>query len=387
MGISLHKQCYLMYKRILNNTIINSFKDGFASIIYGARRVGKTVLLGQIKQTLKADNVLFFNGDTQESIDALNTKSDVKLSSLVKNFDLIFIDEAQKIPNITLAVKIILDKFPAKKIVITGSSSLQLNSGAKENLTGRNFSFNLYPLSTSELSQDLPKYKIPALLDDQLVFGGYPYVYSLGVKEEKEKYLLQIVSDYLFKDILLLEKLDHPEAFKKLAILLAFQIGNEVSLNELANNLNIGVKTVSRYLDLLEKSFVIFHLDAYSTNLRNEVNKSKKYYFFDLGIRNALIKQFHQVADRVDIGHLWENFLIVERKKKLEYGGKISQHFFWRNYAGAEVDLIEIDDNNLMSAFEFKWKKNKAKTPKNFKDNYKIEVKVISKENYLDYIL
>jgi len=375
-----------MYKRILKDTIINGFKDGFASIIYGARRVGKTVLLEQIKQSLKEEKVLFFNGDTQEAIDALNTKSEIKLSSLVNNYNLIFIDEAQKIPNVTLAVKIILDKFPEKKIVITGSSSLQLVSGAKENLTGRNYSFYLYPLSATELGHDLPKYKISALLDDQLVFGGYPFVYSLGIKEEKEKYLLQIIEDYLFKDILLLEKLDHPEAFKKLAVLLAFQIGSEVSLNELANNLHIGVKTVSRYLDLLEKSFVIFHLDAYSTNLRNEVNKNKKYYFFDLGVRNALIKQFNQISDRVDVGHLWENFLIVERKKKLEYDGKIFQHFFWRNYSGAEVDLVEIDDNNLMRAFEFKWKKIKAKTPKNFKDNYQIETKVINNDNYLDFI-
>ena len=376
-----------MYERILKNTVINSFKNGFASIIYGARRVGKTVLLEQIKQSLKEEKILFFNGDTQESVDALNTSSEIKLSSLVENYNTIFIDEAQKIPNITLAVKIILDKFPTKKIIITGSSSLQLVNGAKENLTGRNYSFNLYPLSTFELSQNLPKYKISALLDDQLVFGGYPFVYSLGIKEEKEKYLLQIIEDYLFKDILLLEKLDHPEAFKKLAILLAFQIGNEVSLNELANNLNISVKTVSRYLDLLEKSFVIFHLDAYSTNLRNEVNKSKKYYFYDLGIRNGLIKQFQQISGRVDVGHLWENFLIIERMKKFEYVGKIFRHFFWRNYSGAEVDLIEIDDNNTMSAFEFKWQRNKAKTPKNFKDNYKIETKVINNENYLDFIL
>ncbi|MEK7586870.1 MAG: ATP-binding protein [Patescibacteria group bacterium] len=377
----------MMYERVLKNTIISGFKNGFASIIYGARRVGKTVLLEQIKQSLNEEKILFFNGDTQESVDALNNSSEIKLSSLVENYNTIFIDEAQKIPNITLAVKIILDKFPTKKIIITGSSSLQLISGAKENLTGRNYSFNLYPLSTFELSQDLPKYKIFALLDDQLVFGGYPFIYSLGIKEEKEKYLLQIIEDYLFKDILLLEKLDHPEAFKKLAVLLAFQIGNEVSLNELANNLNISVKTVFRYLDLLEKSFVIFHLDAYSTNLRNEVNKNKKYYFYDLGIRNGLVKQFQQISGRVDVGHLWENFLIIERMKKLEYAGKIFRHFFWRNYSGAEVDLIEIDDSNVMSAFEFKWQKNKAKTPKNFKDNYKIETKVINHENYLDFIL
>lgn len=374
-----------MYERDLKKTVINNFKSGFASIIYGARRVGKTVLLEQIRQSLKEEKVLFFNGDTQESIDALNTRSEIKLSSLVENYTALFIDEAQKIPNITLAVKIILDKFPSKKVIITGSSSLQLISGAKENLTGRNYSFHLYPLSISELSRNVPPYKISALLDDQLVFGGYPFVFSLATKGEKENYLLQIVEDYLFKDILLLEKLDHPEAFKKLAVLLAFQIGSEVSLNELANSLNISVKTVSRYLDLLEKSFVVFHLDAYSTNVRNEVNKSKKYYFYDLGIRNALIKQFQQISGRVDTGYLWENFLIVERMKTFEYAGSRRKHFFWRNYAGAEVDLVEVDDTNTMLAFEFKWQKSRAKTPKNFKDNYNIEAKVVTKDNYLDF--
>jgi uncharacterized protein len=375
-----------MYKRTIKDNILANFKDGFVTIIYGARRVGKTVLLDQIKQSLEDKKTLSFNGDTQESINALNTNSEVKLSTLVADYEIIFIDEAQKIPNIALAVKILIDKFPFKKIIITGSSSLQLASGAKENLTGRNFSYNLYPLSTSELGENLPDFKIPSLIDDQLIFGGYPFVYSLNLKEEKEKYLLKIVEDYLFKDILLLENIEHPEIFKKLAILVAFQIGNEVSLNELANNLGINVKTVSRYLDLLEKSFVIFHLDSYSTNLRNEINKNKKYYFYDLGIRNALIGQFQSISVRSDVGFLWENFLIIERMKKTEYENKILRRYFWRNYSGAEVDFIEIDDGGKMSAYEFKWQKNKAKTPKNFKDNYGIEAKVINNENYLDFV-
>lgn len=376
-----------MYQRILKNNIVRGFKDGFATIIYGARRVGKTVLLEQIKESMKEEKILFFNGDTQESINAISTNSEIKLSSLVQNYDVIFIDEAQKIPSVTLAIKIILDKFPTKKIIVTGSSSLQLVAGAKENLTGRNYSYNLYPLSTKELGQNLPEFKITSLLDNQLVFGGYPFIYSLGIKEEKEKYLLQIIEDYLFKDILLLENLEHPESLKKLAILLSFQIGNEVSYNELANNLGISVKTVSRYIDLLEKSFVIFHLDAYSTNLRNEINKNKKYYFYDLGIRNALIGQFQPISVRADVGFLWENFLMIERIKKIDYGGKILRKYFWRNYSGAEVDLIEIDDNGKMSAYKFKWQKSKAKTPKNFRDNYKTEIKVINNENYLDFII
>lgn len=375
-----------MYQRVLKNRILEVSKDGFINIIYGARRTGKTVLLEQIKETLSGKKVIFFNGDTQESVEALNTNSDVKLSNLVRDYEIIFIDEAQKIPNITLALKIIIDKFPTKKIFVTGSSSLQLAGGAKENLTGRNFSFNLYPLSSKELSQGLEDFKMSSLLEDQLIFGGYPFIYSLATKPEKETYLSQIVSDYLFKDILLLERLEHPEIFKKLTVLLAFQIGHEVSLNELANSLDIKIKTVSRYLDLLEKSFVIFHLDAYSTNLRNEINKKKKYYFYDLGIRNALIGQFQSLVDRVDTGQLWENFLLVERKKKEEVEGLNNRHYFWRNYVGAEVDFLEIDHENKMTAFEFKWKKDQVKTPKNFFDNYGITVKVINQENYLEFV-
>lgn len=376
-----------MIERQIKNKILTGFKDGFVTIVYGPRRVGKTVLLEQLKTALDSKKVIVFNGDTQEAIDALSTNSEVKLSNLVKDYEVIFIDEAQRIPNITLSIKIIVDKFPAKKIIVTGSSSLELSRGVKENLTGRNISHLLYPLSTRELSLCIQDYQITALLDDQLIFGGYPYIYSLATKTEKENYLLQIVEDYLFKDVIGLERIDYPEAFKKIAVLLAFQIGQEVSLNELSVALGIEIKTVSRYLDLLEKSFVIFRLDAYSTNLRNEVNKKKKYYFYDLGIRNALIRQFQSLTDRVDIGRLWENFLLVERKKKEETEDVNNRHYFWRNYVGAEVDFLEIDDKNKMTAFEFKWKKDRAKTPKNFFETYGTEVRIVNRENYLSFVL
>jgi predicted AAA+ superfamily ATPase len=375
-----------MINRQIKSKILAEFKNGFVTIIYGPRRVGKTILLEQIREALLEKEIIVFNGDTQEAIEALATNSEVRLSNLVKNYEVIFIDEAQRIPNIMLALKIIIDKFPEKKIIVTGSSSLQLSSGAKENLTGRNISYLLYPLSTKELQQDLADYQATAFLEEQLIFGGYPYLYSLSSRTEKENYLLQIVEDYLFKDIMMLERLDYPEAFKKLAILLAFQIGHEVSLNELSIALGIEIKTVSRYLDLLEKSFVVFHLDAYSTNLRNEINKKKKYYFYDLGIRNALIGQFQNLANRIDVGQLWENFLLVERKKKEAVEGVNKRHYFWRNYLGAEVDFIEIDGENIMTAFEFKWKKDRVKTPKNFFDNYGVSVKIVNQENYLEFV-
>jgi predicted AAA+ superfamily ATPase len=375
-----------MFKRLLKDQILANFQVGFVNIVYGARRVGKTVLMEQIKENFSNSRIGFFNGDTQETIDIWSTNSEVKLSQLVENLDVVFIDEAQRIPGVALALKIIIDKFPEKKIFVTGSSSLQLSGGAKENLTGRNFSYVLYPLNVREIGQNLDDYKIPSLLADQLVFGSYPYIYSLATRTEKESYLSQIVEDYLFKDVLLLEKLERPEIFKNLSRLLAFQIGHEVSLNELSVTLGVEIKTISRYLDLLEKSFVIFHLDSYSTNLRNEVNKKKKYYFYDLGIRNALIGQFQNLDNRVDVGQLWENFLVVERKKKNEYVGTKKNIFFWRNYLGAEVDLVEFDDRGQMQAFEFKWEKKQGRTPKNFRDNYGVEVRVINRENYLEFV-
>ncbi len=374
-----------MYKRTLSEIIPKAFSKGFIVIIYGARRVGKTVLLQQIQAVLGNPSILMFNGDTAEAVEAFNTNSETRLSSLVKDHEYIFVDEAQNIPNITLALKIIIDKFPEKKIIITGSSSLALVRGATEHLTGRNISFTLFPLSTTEMTADVPAFKIPALLDQQLVFGSYPHVQSLSTSEEKKRYLSGIVENYLFQDVLLLERLDYPEGFKKMATFLAFQIGKEVSLNEIAKNLNISVKTVSRYLDLLEKSFVILPLGAYSSNLRNEISKNKKYYFYDLGIRNALVGQFQQLSDRVDVGELWENFLIMERIKSNTYSGKILNQFFWRNYSGGEIDLIEVNDGKI-SAFEFKWNKSGARTPKSFKDSYNVDVVTINKDNYIDWV-
>jgi predicted AAA+ superfamily ATPase len=375
-----------MYKRLLKDLILSNLQDGFVNIIYGARRVGKTVLMEQIKESFPNSRIGFFNGDTQETIEAWSNNSEIKLSQLVANFDIIFIDEAQRIPGITLALKIVVDKFPNKKIFVTGSSSLQLSGGTKENLTGRNNSYVLFPLNTVELGQGIDEYKIPSFLGDQLIFGGYPFVYSLSTRAEKENYLSQIVEDYLFKDVFLLEKLERPEVFKKLAWLLALQIGHEVSLNELSVTLGIETKTVSRYLDLLEKSFVIFHLDAYSTNQRNEISKKKKYYFYDLGVRNALVNQFQNIDNRIDVGQLWENFLMVERKKKNEYFGLKRNTFFWRNYLEAEVDFIEFDDLGQMSAFEFKWRKDKSKTPKSFFEAYGVKAEIVNQNNYLGFV-
>lgn len=373
-----------MIPRTLASTIKKNQKNGFINLIYGPRRVGKTVLLRQLTQSIPKPNIIWFNGDTQETREALSKTSELALSKLVEQTQYIVIDEAQRIPNIGLSLKILIDNFPKKIFYATGSSSLMLSRGIQEPLTGRTLKYRLFPLSTGELTHNLPKHQKISLLEEQLRFGGYPYLQQLKNAKEKQDYLKSLIQDYLFKDVLELKDIASPENLKKLSILLAFQIGAEVSLNELANNLGIDVKTVRRYLSLLKQSFVIFELGAFAKNLRKEIVKSKKYFFWDLGIRNALIDQFLPLDTRTDVGQLWENFLVVERLKKHEYQRRNIQYYFWRTYEQAEIDWVEIESNKI-SAYEFKWQKSKSYTPKAFREAYKTETKTISRENYLEF--
>lgn len=375
-----------MLPRILAQTIKKNQKAGFINLIYGPRRVGKTVLLQQLAQRVPAEKIIWFDGDTQEAQEALSTTSQVTLARLVEEASFVVIDEAQRISNIGLSLKILIDRFPKKVFYVTGSSSLILSRGIQEPLTGRTSIYRLFPLSASELTADLSAYQKKALLEEQLRFGGYPYLQQAVSLKDKQIYLKSLVSDYLFKDVLALKDIASPENLKKLATLLAFQIGQEVSLNELANSLGIDIKTVRRYLSLLKQSFVIFELGAFAKNLRKEVVKSKKYFFWDLGIRNALTDQFLPLDSRTDVGQLWENFLAVERLKKHEYQRILTQYFFWRTYEQAEIDWLEVKAGRV-AAYEFKWQGAKSHTPKAFKEAYQTSVKWITKENYLDFIL
>ncbi|KKR91687.1 MAG: hypothetical protein UU81_C0034G0007 [Microgenomates group bacterium GW2011_GWC1_41_8] len=373
-----------MITRTLADTIQKDQKPGFVTIIYGPRRVGKTVLLDQLMTGIKKEDVMWFNGDIQESRDVLSTNSDTVLRQLVQQAKNIVIDEAQRIPNIGLSIKILIDAFPEKRIYVTGSSSLMLSRGLQDSLTGRNKTYRLFPLSTHELTEELSMYQKRARLDEQLRFGGYPYLQSLATDHEKTLYLRSIVSDYVFKDVLELTTIEQPDNLRKLAILLAFQIGSQVSYNELAQNLRIDVKTIMRYLSLLRESFVVFEVGSFSRNLRNELSKSKKYYFWDLGIRNALIDQFMSLEVRPDKGQLWENFLAVERVKLHEYQANLKQYFFWRTYEQVEIDWLELQEGTI-HAYEFKWR-GVAKTPKAFRDAYQTSVETISPDNYLEFI-
>lgn len=377
-----------MIHRLLTDIIARTTKPGFVHVIYGPRRVGKTVLLEQLRDVYRAKRIVSFNGDTEETRTALGTTSEVKLRKLVESADTLFIDEAQRIPNIGLSLKILTDAFPEKTIVVTGSSSLDLVRGMREHLTGRNMTHNLYPLSTKELGGHLDRYKIPSLLDDQLLYGGYPYIQHCATASEKQDYLQSLIDDYLFRDIVWLERIENPDTLRKLTTLLAFQIGHEVSLNELSRSLGIDVKTVARYIALLEKGFIIFSVGAFAKNRRNEVTKSKKYYFYDVGIRNALTRQFLSLDQRTDVGQLWENFIFVERMKKQAYAERRAVHAFWRTYQGAEIDMLEEVDGKL-DAFEFKWGKgmDTIRTPKAFFDAYKTTLTLINPNNYLEFLL
>jgi len=287
-------------------------------IIYGARQVGKTTLANQIITKLDL-KTLKINADERKYNDVLSSCDLAKLKSLVAGYELLFIDEAQRIENIGVNLKILADNLKDLKIIVTGSSSFDLANKIKEPLTGRTWTYNLYPLSFLELSESYNQFELKELLDNFLIFGAYPEIFTSENMKDKKKLLEEITQSYLYKDILELDSIKKSDKLYKLLKLLAWQIGQEVSLTELSNSLDLSYKVVEKYIELLEKSFVIYRLSAFSKNLRKEVSKKNKIYFYDLGIRNALIDNLKPISDRNDLGQLFENFLISERLKKLSY--------------------------------------------------------------------
>jgi len=373
-----------MYPRQLRKTIKSLQRPGFINLIYGPRRIGKSTLIKEITTHISPFNLLWINGDLAEDRLSFETTSLVKLQGLLKMKTHLVVDEAQQIDNIGATLKIIVDHFPDLTIYVTGSSSLSLQQNAKSSLTGRHQTFYLYPLTTTELSYDLPPHQTSGLLETQLLYGGYPYLQRLTSSQEKITYLKTLINDYLFQDLYNLTNINKPKIIEKLATLLAFQIGSQVSFNELANQLGIDVKTVQSYIELLKQIFVIVELPSFSTNQRNELKHSKKYYFLDLGIRNALSDSFQSLSVRPDIGALWENFLILERIKQNHYQNWGNSYYFFRTYTQQEIDLIETKDNQI-SAYEFKWRSDKAKLPKSWQEHYpQSSFALINQNNYLD---
>ena len=374
-----------MIERFYKN-IDKLLKPNRALIIYGPRRIGKTTLLNSYLNKTKY-KYLLDTGDNVETRQIFALPDFEKIIDYAANYELIAIDEAQLIPSIGSGLKILVDHVPNIKVIATGSSSFDLASQVGEPLTGRKITINLYPILQLELLSIFNKYELKKNLPEFLIFGSYPEVITAKTRMEKMTVIKEIVNSYLFKDILAFERIKSPKVLLDLIKLLAFQIGSEVSFNELAAQLSINARTVARYIDLLEKSFVIVNLGSFSRNLRKEVTRKNKYYFLDNGIRNGVIDQFNDLDKRDDIGKLWENFIVMERMKMLDYKKIYGHLYFWRTYEQKEIDIVEERDGKL-AGYDIKWKKDKIKPPKDWLATYKnAEYKVINQDNYLDYVL
>jgi len=355
-------------------------------VLYGPRRVGKTSLIQHFLDRYSG-SVLSVAGDNLDVQEILSSTRLSLLKEYVAGYSLLAIDEAQRIPNIGQNLKLIVDHIPDLKVIITGSSSLEIAGQIGEPLVGRKTTLILFPMAALELKLTYNRFELRQNLEEVLIYGGYPEVVDTKSKPERQSILQDIAHSYLLKDILELDKVKHSKTLLDLLRLLAFQIGGEVSYSELASQLNVDTKTVIRYLDLFEKSFILYNLRGFSRNLRKEITKKSKYYFYDNGIRNALINNFNSLNLRNDIGMLWENYLFMERLKKNHYEDKFPNQYFWRTWDKQEIDLIEEKDGNL-SGFDFKYSSTKQTIPKAWKENYpESSWQIIHRENYLDFIL
>jgi predicted AAA+ superfamily ATPase len=362
-------------------------QSGKVLLIYGPRRVGKTTLLQNFLKNTPLKYKLD-SGDNTRTQEILSSQDFKQILSYVEGYDLLAIDEAQNIPNIGMGLKIIVDQAPNIQVVVTGSSSFELAGQVGEPLTGRKRTLTLYPLAQSELLSIHNRFELKEHLEDYLVFGAYPEVISASTQKEKIEVIAEIANSYLVKDILAFDRVKNSKTLLDLLKLLAFQVGSEVSLTEIGTQIGVDYKTVQRYLDLLEKSFVIVRLGGFSRNLRNEVTNKAKYYFMDNGIRNALIAQFNGVDKRNDIGQLWENFIFIERLKHRSYNSIYANMYFWRTYDQQEIDLVEEHDGNLFG-YEAKWSTGKKIVPpKNWVSGYPdANFETITPENYQNFIL
>ena len=369
--------------RILFEQFESQFFKGKVLILYGARRTGKTTLVRRLLDKYPAHSA-YVNCELQEYQSALSTTNSALLAEFIGNRKLIIFDEAQHIPTIGLTLKVLIDTFPEVQFIATGSSSFELSGMVSEPLTGRSRQYLLLPFSLEEIDQELDPIQIKASLSNLLRFGLYPQVF-LSEGNDKIEELAEISSNYLYKDLFQFEQIKKPDLLFKLLSAIALQTGSESSLNELAQLTATNVHTVKRYLDLLEKAFVIFRLNSFSRNLRKELAKSQKIYFYDVGIRNAIIRNFNEMQLRNDVGGLWENFCIAERMKYNSFHRRFVNIYFWRTYDQKEIDYIEEKDGTL-HCFEFKYAENgKGKIPAEFLENYPNSTfKVITPANFFE---
>ena len=353
-------------------------------VIYGPRRVGKTTLLEAYLRTQSEKKVYYSTGDDSRLRDVFKSEDRERILDFARPYDIIALDEAQFIPSIGLGAKMIIDAFQEKIVILTGSSSLNLSHGIGEPLTGRHFTLTLLPFSQSEMQAT--RFELDGALENFLIYGSYPEVLKEPDSDKKRKILTELASSYLFKDALAIEGVRSPDTLMDVAKCLAFQVGGEVSINEVARTSKTDVKTAAKYLDLLEKMFIVKRIRGFSRNLRTEISKKAKYYFLDNGIRNAVISQFNPLHLRDDIGALWENFIFMELMKKSSIAGSFDDYYFWRTHTGVEIDIIK-ESNGSLSAIECKWSDGKASVPALWKKTYPdASFHVVNKTNYLDLL-
>ncbi len=370
--------------RKLTESIKGKLFHNKAVILYGPRQTGKTTLINSILQEL-GKKIIYLNGDDSDVREMLVRSNITKLEGIIGKADLIFIDEAQRIPEIGIIIKIIVDRIRNVQVIATGSSSFILSQSIREPLTGRAFEFILFPLTYSELTSHTSLLEEKRNTEKRLIYGAYPEVV---ISPGDEKDLLSLLSgSYLYRDLYMLETVSRPDLLEKITKALALQIGSEISTIEIGQLVGADRNTVEKYIDLLEKAFIVFKLPALNRNVRNEIKKGKKVYFYDNGIRNAVIKNFNNLSFRNDTGALWENYCISERMKYLAYSKSSAQSYFWRTTQQQEIDYIE-ESNNIIDAFEFKYNsKSKTKFSKTFLDSYNVNLaKVISPDNIEEFL-
>jgi len=373
-----------MIQRTLQEHIEKRLFRGRAILLTGPRRSGKTTLIKKIIEASRKE-VLFFDGDDPTVRKVLEEPNTEELRTILGSASIIFIDEAQRIPGIGLTSKIITDQFKEKQLILSGSSAFELSGNMNEPLTGRKWSYDLLPVSWEEWQLHAGYLKAEQDLENRLVYGFYPEV--LTNPDEKQEILHELMDSYLYKDILNYAGIRKPDILQKLVRALAFQVGQEVVHKEVGDLIGLDTKTVSRYIDILEQAFVLFRLPAFSKNLRNEIKKNSKIYFFDNGIRNAVIGALQPLAVRQDIGALWENFLVSERVKQLRYQQDRRQIYFWRTTQQQEVDYVEVINGSVFG-YEFKWNpRRKIRFPKTFEKTYNATVQGITRDNFREFVM
>jgi hypothetical protein len=370
-----------MIKRNLEAKIKNRFGTGKTILLIGPRQVGKTTLFNKL---LEEKEHLFLNGDDPTVRKLLSNPNLEQLKNIIGNHKIVFIEEAHRIDNIGLTLKLITDQLKTVQLLVSGSSAFELNNHTQEPLTGRKWEYQLYPISWGEFESNVGYLKAEQQLELRIIYGMYPDVIN-NFGEEKE-ILKQLTDSYLYKDILSYGGIRKPEVLDKLLRALAFQIGSEVSYNELSQLLGIDKKTVATYIDLLCQAYVIFKLPSFSKNLRNEIKTNQKIYFYDTGVRNMIIGDLSHMDIRQDKGTLWENFLLAERLKYNSYKSSLSKGYFWRTVQQQEIDYVE-EEAGTVTGFEIKWNpKNKVKIPKSFAAAYNAEVHVVNRENFREFL-